>query len=50
MTRNLDWCDKIAEIMQGSGTSFVAVGAGHLIGDKGVPAILAERGFQVAPY
>jgi uncharacterized protein YbaP (TraB family) len=50
VTRNLDWCDKIAEIMQGSGTSFVAVGAGHLIGDKGVPAILAERGFQVAPY
>lgn len=48
--RNLDWSDRIAAMMQGSGTSFIAVGAGHLVGERGVPAILSERGFQVAPY
>jgi uncharacterized protein len=48
--RNLDWCDQIAGIMKGAGTSFVAVGAGHLVGDQGVPAILTERGFTVTPY
>jgi uncharacterized protein YbaP (TraB family) len=48
--RNLAWCDQIATIMKGAGTSFVAVGAGHLVGDQSVPAILAKRGFTVAPY
>jgi len=48
--RNLDWCDQIAAMMKGAGTSFIAVGAGHLVGDQSVPAILAERGFTVAPY
>lgn len=48
--RNLDWCDQIADIMKGSGTSFVAVGAGHLVGDQGVPAILTQRGFTVTQY
>ena len=48
--RNLDWCDQIAAIMKGAGTSFVAVGAGHLVGDQSVPAILAKRGFTVTPY
>jgi uncharacterized protein YbaP (TraB family) len=48
--RNLNWCDQIAVIMKGAGTTFVAVGAGHLVGDQSVPAILAERGFTVTPY
>jgi hypothetical protein len=48
--RNLDWSDQIAAIMKGSGTSFVAVGAGHLVGDRSVQAILTERGFTVTPY
>ena len=48
--RNMDWCDQIAGIMKGAGTSFVAVGAGHLVGDQSVPAILAKRGFTVTPY
>ena len=48
--RNMDWCDQIAGIMKGAGTSFVAVGAGHMVGDQGVPALLAERGFTVVPY
>jgi len=48
--RNLDWSNQIATIMKGAGTSFVAVGAGHLVGDQSVPAILAKRGFTVTPY
>jgi uncharacterized protein YbaP (TraB family) len=48
--RNLAWCDQIAAIMKGAGTSFVAVGAGHLVGEQSVPALLAERGFTVTPY
>jgi len=48
--RNLDWGDKIAAMMKGSGTIFVAVGAGHLVGDRSLQAILMERGFNVAPY
>ena len=48
--RNLDWCNQIETVMKGAGTSFVAVGAGHLVGDDSVPAILAKRGFTVTPY
>ena len=48
--RNMAWSDKIAILMQGAGTSFIAVGAGHLVGERSVPAILAERGFTVTPY
>jgi len=48
--RNLAWSDQLATVMKGAGTSFVAVGAGHLVGDQSVPAILARRGFTVTPY
>ena len=48
--RNVTWCDQIATVMKGAGISFVAVGAGHLVGDQSVPAILVERGFTVTPY
>lgn len=48
--RNIAWSKKIAAIMQGSGTSFIAVGAGHLTGDDSVQALLAERGFTVERY
>ena len=48
--RNMNWCDQIAGIMKGAGTSFVAVGACYLVGDQGVPAILTERGFTVMRY
>ncbi|HNB26896.1 MAG TPA: TraB/GumN family protein [Alphaproteobacteria bacterium] len=47
--RNAAWSDKIAGMMQGSGTIFIAVGVGHLVGEQGLPALLAARGFEVHP-
>ena len=32
--RNADWAEQIEDIMRGSGTVFIAVGAGHLGGDQ----------------
>lgn len=45
--RNENWADQIEKEMQGSGTDFIAVGAGHLVGDDSVQAILKARGFTV---
>ena len=42
--RNEAWAQAISERMQGSGVSFVAVGAGHLAGPDSVQAKLAGRG------
>ncbi len=47
LRRNAAWSDRIAALMQGSGTTFIAVGAGHLVGEQGLPALLAARGFEV---
>jgi len=45
--RNKNWADQIEREMQGSGTDFIAVGAGHLVGRDGVPALLRARGYSV---
>jgi len=45
--RNKNWADQIETEMKGSGTDFIAVGAGHLVGDDGVPAMLRARGYTV---
>jgi uncharacterized protein YbaP (TraB family) len=42
--RNANWTVKIEEMLRGSGTVFIAVGAGHLIGPDSVQAQLARRG------
>lgn len=44
--RNLEWLPRLEELFQSGGT-FVAVGAGHLAGGKGVLALLKEKGYQV---
>lgn len=45
--RNRDMAQKIREILAGSAVYFVAVGAGHLIGESGLPNLLEEMGFSV---
>lgn len=46
--RNEAWAKVLAERLKQPGTSFVCVGAGHLVGPQGVPALLAQMGFKVA--
>lgn len=45
--RNTDWANQIQTMLEGSGTAFIAVGAGHLTGDESVQAILQQRGVTV---
>lgn len=45
--RNLSWSDTIAAQMSGSGVQLVNVGALHMVGPDGLPALLAARGFSV---
>ncbi len=45
--RNERWVDDIVALLDGSGTVFVAVGAGHLPGEAGVVNLRRERGIEV---
>ncbi len=44
--RNASWAGKIAELITGKGTIFIAVGAMHLIGPDSVLAMLKARGIE----
>ena len=46
--RNQDWARQIEAKLRGSGTSFIAVGAGHLVGPDSVQAQLRARGIASA--
>jgi len=48
--RNKAWTERIATLMQGAGTTFIAVGAGHLAGPHSLPTLLQARGFSVERY
>jgi uncharacterized protein YbaP (TraB family) len=46
--RNLAWADKLtAEMGEASGIELVNVGALHMVGPDGLPALLEARGFKV---
>ncbi|PZQ62627.1 MAG: hypothetical protein DI570_10005 [Phenylobacterium zucineum] len=45
--RNLAWTDQLVVELQSSGVELVNVGALHLVGDDGLPALLAARGYKV---
>jgi uncharacterized protein YbaP (TraB family) len=45
--RNRRWAGQIAELLEDSGTTFVAVGALHLAGSDSVQSLLSQRGLQV---
>lgn len=45
--RNLTWADALSREMAGAGTQLVNVGALHMLGDDGLPALMRARGFEV---
>ncbi len=46
--RNHTMADSIERLLRNQKRPFVVVGAGHLLGDTGVPALLSQRGFVVS--
>lgn len=47
LQRNNAWMEVLAREMQGSGVDFVAVGAGHLLGEDGLVQQMRARGYTV---
>ncbi|MFJ7567313.1 TraB/GumN family protein [Herminiimonas sp. NPDC097707] len=45
--RNPNMANKVEALLKTDKMSFVAVGALHLLGDKGVPSLLQKRGYEV---
>ncbi len=45
--RNRAWADRIVLELEGSRRPFIAVGAGHMAGKAGLPALLESRGLKV---
>ena len=46
--RNERWAEKVAELLKGKDDVLIVVGAGHLVGDRGLPSLLRKRGLKVA--
>ncbi len=45
--RNLNWMPDIEAMLDRPGTFFIAVGAGHLVGEYGLPVLLEDAGATV---
>jgi uncharacterized protein YbaP (TraB family) len=45
--RNVRMSQKVADFLKAKGTSFVVVGAAHVIGDKGIANLLQQQGYKV---
>jgi uncharacterized protein YbaP (TraB family) len=48
--RNENWAGQIEEMLKGSGVSFIAVGAGHLVGPESLQKRLKLRGITAERY
>lgn len=47
VNRNKNWVKDIKTLMEGDEDALIIVGAGHLVGDEGVPAMLKAEGYTV---
>jgi uncharacterized protein len=47
--RNVGMAEGIEDILQEHGSAFIVVGAAHLVGAQGIPALLEQAGFRVEP-
>jgi uncharacterized protein YbaP (TraB family) len=45
--RNARWADQVEDMLKGDDDVLVVVGAMHLVGDRGLPALLEERGYGI---
>jgi hypothetical protein len=45
--RNANWVADVMKTLEGSGVSFLAVGAAHLIGEDSLLAMLAKKGVTI---
>jgi uncharacterized protein YbaP (TraB family) len=45
--RNLSMAARLEELLAEGGTLFATVGAGHVVGERGIVALLRERGYAV---
>lgn len=45
--RNINMAARLAELARDGKTRLVVLGAGHMLGQQGVPALLAQRGYRV---
>jgi uncharacterized protein YbaP (TraB family) len=45
--RNARWAEQVSEMLQDGDDVLVVVGAMHLVGERGLPALLEKRGFRV---
>ncbi len=46
--RNERWAGHVSEMLEGSDDVLIVVGAMHMVGERGLPALLEDRGFRVA--